>query len=68
MAKNMTIRLCLQKLQSIAMTSADRAQLTGLVNDYGYLGAITYLQPLDHESSDRDQSLADKHRLILTSL
>jgi hypothetical protein len=67
--RNMTTSLCLVMLsQRIDIADVDRTQLTGLVNDYGYFGAIAYLQPLSQVSSGRDQQLADKHRSILLSL
>lgn len=43
-------------------------QLQGLVNDFGYLGAIEYLKPLKWNNPNRDQILANIHKDILINL
>ncbi len=46
-----------------------KAQLYGLVSEYGYLGAIEYLDPTKTGFPDgRDQVLIKKHLEFLTSL
>lgn len=66
--KNLTIKDCLSKLERIKLPLSEEGQLRGLVFEFGYLGAIEYLKPLDWDNPGRDQVLANRHLEILKNI
>ena len=65
--KNMRIEECLKKLDAMSDFS-EKYQLRSLVSEYGYLGTIEYLKPLNWNNPGRNQFLADAHSKILIEL
>lgn len=70
--KNFSTKDALEKLEPILKTLpyGESTQLRSLVGDFGYLGAIAYLDPSIKRSSisNRDTNVVNRHYLILTQL
>lgn len=68
MIKNLKIDCVLEKLDEYRDTDVEAwSQLSGLVQDYGYLGALEYLSPI-RKGPFRDIFLVEKHRKILADI
>ena len=70
--KNYTTKDAIQKLKPFldSMPYGERTQLSSLVEDFGYCGAIRYLDASIPrlKISDRDPVLVNKHYSILIAL
>lgn len=70
--KNYSLQQALQKLAPILerLSCGEQAQLLGLVQDYGYQGAMTYLDPTKKylPPTERDQRMVESHFNILKNL
>jgi len=70
--KNYSISEALKRLEPKLkdLPYCERIQLEGLVKDFGYLGALRYLDPSVSRpwNPDRDGYMVDKHYLILKQL
>ncbi len=72
MSKNYSITQALDKLIPILenLPYNERLQLSSLVSDFGYQGAMTYLDPnyVARPPSERDQVMVERHYNILKEL
>jgi phenylalanyl-tRNA synthetase alpha subunit len=62
-----TIKECLRKIDDMP-DFVEKNQLKSLIRNFGYLGAIEYLKPLNWVNSGRNQALADSHNKILQEI